>query len=1445
MNFTRSSIICIPSCNGKDERTIHFLPDCSTLGRLPTGKVSQRQEALQYVQYKITDFLKNKIYRTQTKPASSRSQHKRHKHISLSPLTMTIADLETKGTVETSAMSKTPQDPENFADDEQAPASNWTPAKANYPEEDETYPFLESITTMRTIKGYVNDENLVPATTYSFIVTSSMKDPWPNLVNVVVFLLQFASYLAVTVSIIDPSDSSNPFNLPANVTPAVRGTQLLSIIYSILVQQGIIKALYTLRNGFDEAELRKCFPHCARSSKELKVRWHLTLFLIGSMGCYAQFLTFTMIMQSSDVLGVLLNYAAVSFIATIDNEMFALGKRGWLGKHVETHVRLICLADNPNPGDKWYQRLFHTIGVLFFFIVVVGCWIGIANNQTNGQYLSKTVRVEFDDLAHPSLGTFSGYYDILLEQKGRVFSTSRSFYFERKSEKAFFGFCAEEKVWAFSYNVTAKENVCTYAAKSSTTENFDIVTTSGSQWYAKNPGGRTVPLEIIISEWDCKLHNHCGSHGTCVENRCECDEGYYGLECNFLTQCPRLEIDRQLGPFQGQGRKWSSKFEILRFGNETAVTYDHPVYVTENAAYALQNNPDESEFDIIFFTGRRWALAFSKSFYNPEVGGDLESYLQHFHAHFDDYEVAFLSENVDAINENLSPEGLNWFQAEAKKGPGIHAASSQVTPTVLRCTDCDAESNPCFYDGICQADATCMCSEGSEGGLCEVPPVGNGRCDPFFNTVTFDMDGGDCCEATCKSTPENICGKDETGFLDTGFFFCENEDPLPSEFVGGEPFSEAGGIIALAENGSVLAAVMGDGEIGLFDKLGAQWMLREMIEPDCSVHSMAMASGPFASNPIFVPPVVIVMSCKKNGIFLENVYDCNKDECSLTRLKQPPEAKASEIFVDTVGISTNGGVIAVSYRGDSDISRSSFVDILRAKSSGATTTWSRNNEMIFPSKGGIWTETLSQNPSHSPTFADFLLPLDGFIIYEAEDADEMVKITIGTRHTPFSGDSYADMDGRGASLEWNVNDLVPGLYEISLRYATPNNRRLNLYVDGINVATFDCAPTPTWSDWTFESKSLGLIAGNHKLKISADESEGPNIDLLALRLLPPTEAPSASAAPSTLPSTEPSDFPSTSPTVVPNQLVLAMSLSGSGEAVAIVVGDIVDGISIRIYVYRFDGTEWVQQGPQFNEMVCSRDISTKDIVRLSRDGKTLLFNGGNVIKIYDWDKGWTQRGEDLEKTKKCSIENVALSTNGQVIAVSGSPRSKEYDPDEDPLHFVVTYAWLDSKWTRREQLQILGSPEGPLVLDGTGRRLAVGKPLGVPDLSGGIQTYEYPRYPCHPGEIQYRITFTTKLEVTRWTLDVVTLDEKSFKMEGGPYFFPNYPGASGVSSTQHDLATVVEEICVPDWLCANLTVYPTDFGGFNVLANGVIVFYQESVDYPVSYVSGPGCVRVL
>lgn len=158
-------------------------------------------------------------------------------------------------------------------------------------------------------------------------------------------------------------------------------------------------------------------------------------------------------------------------------------------------------------------------------------------------------------------------------------------------------------------------------------------------------------------------------------------------------------------------------------------------------------------------------MSFSSAFNPNDV--DLKTYLENFHGDLTNYEAAFLSEPVTPILENPSPLGLLWYFAEENTvTTGAQAASKERVYIAFVCSACNDVTNPCFYDGVCGEDGVCMCAEGAQGSLCENPPVGDGKCDPYYNKLRFGMDGGDCCRATCVDSATYKCGKDPTGFLD-------------------------------------------------------------------------------------------------------------------------------------------------------------------------------------------------------------------------------------------------------------------------------------------------------------------------------------------------------------------------------------------------------------------------------------------------------------------------------------------------------------------------------------------------------------------------------------------------------------------------------------------------------------------------------------------------------
>lgn len=235
--------------------------------------------------------------------------------------------------------------------------------------------------------------------------------------------------------------------------------------------------------------------------------------------------------------------------------------------------------------------------------------------------------------------------------------------------------------------------------------------------------------------------------------------------------------------------------------------------------------------------------------------------------------------------DQYSPVGLEWYTATAMEQLGKdekQAVAIKVTSQFV-CQICNNETNPCLYDGICRPDGRCECSLGSKGDLCEINPIGNGHCDEFFNTVQNEYDGGDCCESTCQSSEEFICGKDGGGYTDIGYFNCHlpNYEWRPNgEAVVVEDRSRSpASTMALTQNGQVLVVAVRAGNSGrlhIYDKQGPQWTSRDIIEDIGPVTKVAVSAPKrnVYKTPDTDPPIVVAVS-KLNGNGL-GVYKCTE-----------------------------------------------------------------------------------------------------------------------------------------------------------------------------------------------------------------------------------------------------------------------------------------------------------------------------------------------------------------------------------------------------------------------------------------------------------------------------------------------------------------------------------------------------------------------------------------
>jgi hypothetical protein len=212
--------------------------------------------------------------------------------------------------------------------------------------------------------------------------------------------------------------------------------------------------------------------------------------------------------------------------------------------------------------------------------------------------------------------------------------------------------------------------------------------------------------------------------------------------------------------------------------------YPHPVYVGEFS--------DSDGFELMFFTGRRWALMSTGALMDK---ASQLNYLEDVASWFkrDDAwllglpsdTIAFVSKSVAQASDQGTPLGLQWCSSRYyDSNPFPFADISRPNNAVFRCGQCDSRTTPCLFEGECEADGICACKHGTSGKLCEVKPLGDGTCNPFCNTGADAYDGGDYCVKTCSS---ESCGVGDANYAfgqapprnRIGYPYCKDPSMVP------------------------------------------------------------------------------------------------------------------------------------------------------------------------------------------------------------------------------------------------------------------------------------------------------------------------------------------------------------------------------------------------------------------------------------------------------------------------------------------------------------------------------------------------------------------------------------------------------------------------------------------------------------------------------------------
>ncbi|CAB9509428.1 Inherit from bactNOG: outer membrane autotransporter barrel [Seminavis robusta] len=721
-----------------------------------------------------------------------------------------------------------------------------------------------------------------------------------------VYAVQVCTFFLMLSNLLEKSsDPGNPLGVPANVTPAVRVTQVILLTITALSQDAIRTGIALFFKGYTNP-LEAAFSPYLSCFKFVLVN----LLRIAEGGC-GLVVTFLLVFDSESVIDLLLNFTAVEFISQLDEIFFGLAAQGFLGRHIKEQAGTVkdtkyaahtVMRDphNPSAGKERRGVRLHLI-LLVTWLALMAAWVFLMVNQTNGKYQCQSLTIQFEDDFVSSLGAFSGIYDID-SSKSIPFQSDRVRYIDRMSGKAVFAYCVNLQAWTFSFAEDGDfPDPCTdWVAHADVSKTFDILETQSHDWTVRNPENQEITIgHFYMKCVDCdqsdEWSGECNGHGTCSNAICQCDEGRYGMRCEFLAPCTRLEMDVRFDGFVDE-REWSRNYELFVVDGEEIYAYSRPVYV---------NEPKPGQFDVVAFTGRRWMATHTDALLSANVTAvedpmerkrRLGKYFSdHFHAYWSDFAATFITAPMDIGTEydSATPVELEWHVAKAKDLAHPHEVQfvdRSVAPLdgVFLCSVCHNETNPCLNDGTC-VDGQCECLIGSRGSVCQIPPTGNGRCDPQFDIPRYNYDGGDCCESTCTSGDVYHCGKDETGFVDLGYFFCIHEaDEWHLNRASFHDISvESRYSMALSADGHMM--VLGKptaGQVSLYDADGSEWVRRGRVlegplGSQFGAH-VAMSKGlnNTVRNFLHVDPVRIAVSGRHRTEGFVRMYECLTEGCS-------------------------------------------------------------------------------------------------------------------------------------------------------------------------------------------------------------------------------------------------------------------------------------------------------------------------------------------------------------------------------------------------------------------------------------------------------------------------------------------------------------------------------------------------------------------------------------
>lgn len=207
-----------------------------------------------------------------------------------------------------------------------------------------------------------------------------------------VFLLQIGLLSMIVMDQFSSSKDSSPFDVPYRVDTIVHIGQLLAIFLSLTTQTDLVVAVMTFMLLWTE---RRSYW-----TKLIKVPENASLWVWTSRiafpiccefieGSCVLFTTFVIVIQSSNVIDLFKDFAAMQIISELDNMMFWLALHGYVGNDLAKGAKqAIKIKIHDNITKAYWGVPLRTLILLGICLAMIGSWGYFAYGQVSGKFFA-------------------------------------------------------------------------------------------------------------------------------------------------------------------------------------------------------------------------------------------------------------------------------------------------------------------------------------------------------------------------------------------------------------------------------------------------------------------------------------------------------------------------------------------------------------------------------------------------------------------------------------------------------------------------------------------------------------------------------------------------------------------------------------------------------------------------------------------------------------------------------------------------------------------------------------------------------------------------------------------------------------------------------------------------------------------------------------------------